>query len=130
LAHISSAFYASNYDNAIGLSIDGSGDFASLMIAECNNKKIKVKKRIYFPDSLGIFYHAMTQFIGFRKFGDEYKMMGLASYGEPIYFDKLLDNLFINSKNFFKLNLEFFNHDKIILIIHILDLKISLIFIG
>ena len=113
LAHISSAFYASNYDNAIGLSIDGSGDFTSLMIAECNNKEIKVKKRVYFPDSLGIFYHAMTQFIGFRKFGDEYKMMGLASYGSPIYFDKLLNNLFLNSKNFFKLNLDFFNHDTI-----------------
>tara|TARA_B110000305_G_C19437535_1_gene639869 strand:+ start:28 stop:1737 length:1710 start_codon:yes stop_codon:yes gene_type:complete len=113
LAHISSAFYASNFDNAIGLSIDGSGDFTSLMIAECNNKEIKVKKRVYFPDSLGIFYHAMTQFIGFRKFGDEYKMMGLASYGNPIYFDKLLNNLFLNSKNFFKLNLDFFNHDTI-----------------
>lgn len=113
LAHISSAFYASNFDNAIGLSIDGSGDFTSLMIAECNNKEIKVKKRAYFPDSLGIFYHAMTQFIGFRKFGDEYKMMGLASYGNPIYFDKLLNNLFLNSKNFFKLNLDFFNHDTV-----------------
>ncbi|MDA9853435.1 carbamoyltransferase [Candidatus Pelagibacter sp.] len=113
LAHISSAFYASSYDNAIGLSIDGSGDFTSLMIAECSNKEIKVKKRVYFPDSLGIFYHAMTQFIGFRKFGDEYKMMGLASYGSPIYFDKLLNNLFLNSKNFFKLNLDFFNHGTI-----------------
>ena len=113
LAHISSAFYASSYDNAIGLSIDGSGDFTSLMIAECSNKEIKVKKRVYFPDSLGIFYHAMTQFIDFRKFGDEYKMMGLASYGSPIYFDKLLNNLFLNSKNFFKLNLDFFNHGTI-----------------
>lgn len=113
LAHISSAFFASNFDNAIGLSIDGSGDFTSLMIAECNNTEIKVKKRIYFPDSLGIFYHSMTQFIGFRKFGDEYKMMGLASYGKPIYFDKLLDNLFLDSKNYFRLNLDFFNHDAV-----------------
>lgn len=112
LAHISSAFFASNYDNALGLSIDGSGDFTSLMIAECNYKEIKIKKKVYFPDSLGIFYHAMTQFIGFRNFGDEYKMMGLASYGVPLYFDKLLDNLFINSKNFFKLNLDFFNHHR------------------
>ncbi len=113
LAHISSAFFASNFDNAIGLSIDGSGDFTSLMIAECNNKEIKVKKKIYFPDSLGIFYHAMTQFIGFKNFGDEYKMMGLASYGDPIYFDKLINNLFLNSKNIFKLNLDFFNHDNV-----------------
>ena len=113
LAHISSAFFASNFDKAIGLSIDGSGDFTSLMIAECTNQKIKVKKKIYFPDSLGIFYHSMTQFIGFKNFGDEYKLMGLAPYGKPIYLEKLNKNLFIKSKNLFKLNLSYFEHDKI-----------------
>ena len=113
LAHISSAFFASKFKKAIGLSIDGSGDFTSVMIAECNLNKIKIKERLYFPDSLGIFYHAMTQFIGFKNFGEEYKMMGLASYGKPIYFQKIIDNLFFNTKNFFKLNLNFFKHDKI-----------------
>ena len=78
LAHISSAFFASNFDKAIGLSIDGSGDFTSLMIAECTNQKIKIKNKIYFPDSSWNFYHSMTQFIGFKNFGDEYKLMGLA----------------------------------------------------
>ena len=112
LAHISSAFFASNFDKAIGLSVDGSGDFTSLMISECTNKKIKVIKKIYFPDSLGIFYHAMTQFIGLKNFGDEYKLMGLAPYGEPIYFEKLNNNLFLKSKELFKLNLSYFNHNK------------------
>ena len=60
LSHISSAFFASKFENAIGLSIDGSGDFASMMVAECKENKIKIKKKINFPDSLGIFYHAMT----------------------------------------------------------------------
>ena len=110
IAHISSAFFASKFDNAIGLSIDGSGDFVSLMIAECSENKINIKKKINFPDSLGIFYHAMTQFIGFKNFGDEYKVMGLASYGDPIYFEKIKNNLFIENKNLFKLNLEYFNH--------------------
>ncbi len=111
LAHISSAFFASKFDKAIGLSIDGSGDFTTLMIAECTPNKITIKNKLHFPDSLGIFYHAMTQFIGFKNFGDEYKMMGLASYGKPIYFQKILDNLFLNSKNFLKLNLDYFNHN-------------------
>ncbi len=110
IAHISSAFFASGFDDAIGLSIDGSGDFVSLMISECCKNQIKVKKRINFPDSLGIFYHAMSQFIGFNNFGDEYKVMGLASYGKPIYFEKLKKNLFIEKKNLFKFNLDYFNH--------------------
>ncbi len=112
-SHISSAFYASKFDKAIGLSIDGSGDFTSMMISECSRKEIKIKKRVFFPDSLGIFYHAMTQFIGFKNFGDEYKMMGLASYGKPIYFEKIKENLFIKSKELFKLNLDYFDHQKI-----------------
>ena len=111
LAHIASAFFASQFDKAIGLSIDGSGDFTSLMIVECNHNELKIKERLHFPNSLGIFYHAMTQFIGFKNFGDEYKMMGLASYGRPLYFQKIIDNLFLNSNNFFKLNLDYFNHD-------------------
>ena len=113
LAHIASAFYPSKFEKSIGLSIDGSGDFVSCAIAECENKKIKIIKKIFFPHSLGIFYHGMTQFLGFNNYGEEYKMMGLASYGEPKYFDKIITNLFKkNSKNFFELNLQYFNHYK------------------
>ena len=113
LAHIASAFYPSGFDIADGLSIDGSGDFVTLAISECKNNKIKIKEKIYFPNSLGIFYHAMTQFLGFKNYGDEYKVMGLAAYGSPKYFDKIKDNLFKNNnKLIFELNLKYFNHHK------------------
>ena len=111
ISHIASAYYASGFDKAIGLSIDGFGDFTSLAIAECIGKEIKIKKKIHFPHSLGLFYEAVTQFLGFKSYGDEYKVMGLSSYGKPIYFEKILDNLFINDE-LFKLNLSFFNHTR------------------
>jgi carbamoyltransferase len=113
LAHIASAFYPSGFKNCTGLSIDGSGDFVSCAIAECQNKEIIIKKKIFFPHSLGIFYHGMTQFLGFHQYGEEYKMMGLASYGKPKYFNKIIENLFkTDSNDFFELNLEYFNHHK------------------
>ena len=113
LAHIASAFYPSGFNDAVGLSIDGSGDFVTLAISECKNNRIKIIKKTNFPNSLGIFYHAMTQFLGFKNYGDEYKVMGLAAYGKPKYFDKIKDNLFIkNKKSIFELNLNYFNHHK------------------
>ena len=113
LAHIASAFYPSGFKDAVGLSIDGSGDFVTLAISECKNNRIKIIEKINFPNSLGIFYHAMTQFLGFKNYGDEYKVMGLAAYGKPKYYDKIKDNLFIkNEKSIFELNLNYFNHHK------------------
>ena len=111
LSHIASAFYPSKFDNAIGLTIDGSGDFSTLTISECSNKKIKIIKKVLFPNSLGIFYEAMTQFLGFKNYGDEYKIMGLAPYGKPIY-QKIIEEkiININDKDFYKLNLKFFQH--------------------
>jgi carbamoyltransferase len=113
LSHIASAYFPSNFNKTNALSIDGSGDFASLAIGECNDQKIKITNKIYFPDSLGIFYQAMTQFLGFKNYGDEYKIMGLAPYGKPIYFEKIKNNLFKESKLFFKLNQKFFFHNDI-----------------
>ena len=113
LAHIASAFYPSGFKDAVGLSIDGSGDFTTLAIAECNQDQIKINNKVYFPDSLGIFYHGMTQFLGYENYGDEYKIMGLAAYGQPRYFDKIKDNLFFENENkLFELNLKYFNHQK------------------
>ena len=113
LAHIASAYYPSNYEDAVGLSIDGSGDFVTLAIAKCHNHKIKITEKVFFPNSLGIFYHAMTQFLGFKNYGDEYKIMGMAAYGEPKYFDKIKDNLFkLNNNDNFELNLHYFDHQK------------------
>ena len=111
ISHISSAYYASKFNDAIGLSIDGFGDFCSLMIADCRQGKIQPIEKLYFPNSLGLIYEAFTQFIGFKKYGEEYKMMGLSSLGEPKYTEKIKKNLFNNYKNL-KLNLNFFNHNK------------------
>jgi carbamoyltransferase len=112
-SHIASAYFPSNFNKTNALSIDGSGDFVSLAIAECDNQKIKVTDKIYFPNSLGIFYQAMTQFLGFKHFGDEYKVMGLAPYGKPLYFQKIKNNLFKKTKLFFELNQNFFMHNNI-----------------
>ena len=113
LSHLSSGFYASGFDRAVGLSIDGSGDFSSLAIAECNKNDIIVKERIYFPDSLGLVYQGMTQLIGFNNYGDEYKLMGLAPYGKPLSKDEIKSKIFTKSKKLFNLNLKYFNHHKL-----------------
>ena len=109
LSHIASAYYPSGFDKAVGLSIDGFGDFVSLAIAKCNYNNIEFVKKIYFPDSLGVLYEAFTQLSGFDGYGDEYKFMGLSSYGAPIFFDEIKENLFVDYKNL-KLNLDYFNH--------------------
>ena len=109
ISHIASAFYPSNFEDAIGLSIDGFGDFASICIAKCDKDKIKIIKKIFFPHSLGVFYEAFTQLIGFKNYGDEYKMMGLSSYGKPRYYELILNHIFKRNKKL-ELNLKYFNH--------------------
>jgi carbamoyltransferase len=79
LAHIASAYYLSPFEGlTAGLSYDASGDFASLMAARCEGNRIEVLDRVTLPDSLGFFYTALCQFIGFDELGEEYKVMGLA----------------------------------------------------
>jgi len=109
LSHIASAFYPSKFQKAIGLSIDGFGDFCSIAIAKCENNKISIIDKTYFPDSLGLVYEAFTQYLGFNNYGDEYKVMGLSSYGSPIY-SKLIEEKIFKDIDNFKLNLDFFNH--------------------
>jgi carbamoyltransferase len=109
ISHIASAYYASGFKEAVGLSIDGFGDFCSLSIAKCNEEGIKVIKKIYFPHSLGIFYEAITQLIGFKNYGDEYKVMGLSSYGKPEFFEIIKEKIF-KKDNLFSLNTKYFNH--------------------
>ena len=109
ISHIASAYFASGFKDAIGLSIDGFGDFCSLAIAKCNEGGIKVLKKIYFPHSLGIFYEAITQLIGFKNYGDEYKVMGLSSYGKPVFFELIKEKIF-KKDTFFSLNTRYFNH--------------------
>ncbi len=82
-SHLASAFFASPFDEAALLSIDGSGDFTTTMIGIGNGNNIKVLDSVDFPHSIGFFYTAFTQLLGFPHYGDEYKVMGMAPYGEP-----------------------------------------------
>ena len=84
-AHLASAFFASPFDEAAVLSIDGSGDFNSAMWAFGRGNRMEVLRSVRYPHSLGNFYTCFTQYLGFRNYGDEYKMMGLAAYGKPRY---------------------------------------------
>ena len=88
-SHLASAFFASPFEEAAILSIDGSGDFTTTMIAVGKGNKIEVLDSVDFPVSAGLFYTAFTQYLGFPHYGDEYKVMGLAPYGEPKYVDEI-----------------------------------------
>jgi carbamoyltransferase len=111
-AHLSSAYHVSPFDKACVLSVDGFGDFASTAWGFGENNQIIINKKIYFPHSLGIFYQAITQFLGFKNYGDEYKIMGLAPYGKPTFVNKLKEILQLNSDGTFKLNLDYFKFYK------------------
>ena len=87
-AHLASAFFVSPFDRAALLSADGLGDFASTMWAAGEGGRMRIQGAIAFPHSLGMYYTALTQYLGFWKFGDEYKVMGLAAYGQPAYLDE------------------------------------------
>ena len=93
LAHIASSFFASDFNEAAGFSYDGAGDFTSAMFARCQDNRIEILDRVHVPHSLGFFYTALCQFIGFEKFGEEYKVMGLAAYGQPVYQDLMRELL-------------------------------------
>jgi carbamoyltransferase len=110
VAHLGSSFFVSPFDKAAVVSVDGFGDFVSTMWGIGQGKKIEVKSRIFFPHSLGLFYLSITQFLGFPKYGDEYKVMGLSSYGEPAYLDKMRQIVRLASNGKFNLNLDYFIH--------------------
>jgi carbamoyltransferase len=111
-SHLASAFFASPFDKAALLSIDGSGDFSTTMTAVGEGNRIEVLNSVDFPHSVGIFYSAFTQLLGFPHYGDEYKVMGLAPYGEPKYVDKLREVLVFKNNGFFELDLGFFRSAK------------------
>jgi carbamoyltransferase len=112
VAHMSSAFHVSPFDEAVVVSVDGFGDFASAAWGVGRGTKIDVEDRVYFPHSLGIFYQALTQLIGFPHYGDEYKMMGLAPYGEPVYLPQMRQIVLPQPDGGFRLNLECFRHHR------------------
>lgn len=109
-AHMASAFFVSPYDAAAILSADGLGDFASAMWAIGRGPQMHTLGEVTFPHSLGMYYTALTQYLGFWKFGDEYKVMGLAAYGEAEFLDEFRRIVRADSRNAFRLGLEYFSH--------------------
>jgi len=110
LCHLASAFLVSPYDKAVAVSVDGFGDFSSAAWGLGQGGSLAVDGRVYFPHSLGVFYEAVTQFIGFPHYGDEYKVMGLAPYGEPKLVDAMSKIVKLRNDGTFALDLRFFRH--------------------
>ncbi|HXX44362.1 MAG TPA: carbamoyltransferase C-terminal domain-containing protein [Candidatus Acidoferrales bacterium] len=109
-AHMASGFFVSPFEKAAVLSADGLGDFASSMCALGEGPKMRVLGEVTFPHSLGMYYTALTQYLGFWKFGDEYKVMGLAAYGQPEFLDEFRKIVRANGPLSFRLGLEYFTH--------------------
>ena len=107
-SHLASAFFASPFEEAACLSIDGSGDFSTTMTAIGKGNHLEVLQSVDFPHSIGIFYTAFTQLLGFPHYGDEYKVMGMAPYGEAKYVERLKDVVKLTDDGLFKLNLKYF----------------------
>jgi carbamoyltransferase len=107
IAHVASAYYCSPWDNAAGFSYDGSGDFVSTMMARCEGNQVEVLDRVFLPHSLGSFYTMICEFIGYNRYGDEGKVMGLAPYGKDTYCEQIRD-LLMTSSSGFQLDLDFF----------------------
>jgi len=110
LAHIASAFFCSPFEEAACLSVDGFGDFVSTMLAMGRGSAVEVLQRVHFPHSLGQLYTAVTQYLGFAGFGDEYKVMGLAAYGDPAWAAALADVVPALPDGTFRLDLRYFRH--------------------
>jgi len=111
LSHAASAFFSSPYEEAIILTLDGVGEWATTTISLGKNNKVNILKEIHFPHSLGLLYSAFTYFLGFKVNSGEYKVMGLAPYGEPRFKDIILDNLIdVKEDGSFRLNMDYFNY--------------------
>lgn len=109
-AHLASAFLVSPFTEAVAVSVDGFGDFASAAWGFASGNEIQIDGRVYFPHSLGIFYSAITQLLGFPHFGDEYKVMGLAPYGQSTLINEMRKIVRVRSDGTFELALQFFQH--------------------
>jgi carbamoyltransferase len=109
-AHIGSTFLVSPFEKAVCVTVDGFGDFVSVMRATGEGTRIKINDVVEYPHSLGIFYTAFTQYLGFLKYGDEYKVMGLSALGEPVYTDEI-KKMFRFNNGLFELDTTYFLHD-------------------
>lgn len=111
-AHIASAFFVSPFSEAACISVDSFGDFLSTMRAIGRNNNINVIDWVEYPHSLGIFYTALTQYLGFPNYGDEYKVMGLSAYGKPVYIDKMRSIVKLKQNGLFELDTSYFVHSE------------------
>jgi len=110
-SHAASAFYPSPFKEAVVLTLDGVGEWATTTVAIGKNNKLEMKKEIHFPHSLGLLYSAFTYYTGFKVNSGEYKLMGLAPYGKPKYKDLIINTLMdLKEDGSFKLNMKFFNY--------------------
>jgi carbamoyltransferase len=109
-AHLASSFFVSPFDNAALVSVDGFGDFVSTMWGTGEGSRIEVRDQVNFPHSLGLFYLAITQYLGFMNYGDEYKVMGLGPYGQPTALEKMRQIVRLKPKGLFELDLDCFLH--------------------
>jgi len=109
-AHLASSFFVSPFETATVVSVDGFGDFVSTMWGQGKKGSIEVQGQVNFPHSLGMFYLAITQFLGFHHYGDEYKVMGLAPYGKPSYMDAMRRIVKLKDNGTFELDLDYFSH--------------------
>ena len=112
LAHLGSAFLVSPFAEAVVVSVDGFGDFASAAWGLGRGDRIEGEDKVYFPHSLGIFYQALTQYLGFPNYGDEYKVMGLAPYGEPRFIEGMRRIVMLEGNGAFRLDLDYFRHHR------------------
>jgi carbamoyltransferase len=112
LAHLFSAYYVSPFERAVVASIDGFGDFCSAAWGTAVGSEISPLGRVYFPHSLGQFYQAITQYLGFPHYGDEYKVMGLAPYGQPRFLDAMRKLVRLRPDGGYELALQFFRHHR------------------
>ena len=110
LSHAASAFFPSPFDEAVVLTADGVGEWATTTVAIGKNNNLDIKKEIHFPHSLGLLYSAFTYFTGFKVNSGEYKLMGLAPYGSPIYEDKIKQLVDIKEDGTFRLDQKYFNY--------------------
>lgn len=112
LAHLASCFLVSPFEEAVAVSVDGFGDFASAGWGVGRGTTLTLDGRVWFPHSLGAFYQALTQYLGFPHYGDEYKVMGLAPYGEPTHLAAMRKVVQIQNDGTFRLDLSYFRHHK------------------
>ncbi len=110
LSHASSAFFPSPFNEAVVLTADGVGEWATTTVAVGKGNKLEIKKEIHFPHSLGLLYSAFTYYTGFKVNSGEYKLMGLAPYGEPLYVDKIRKVIDVKNDGTFRLNQKYFNY--------------------